>query len=324
MTFRGLIVAGLAAIGAISHAFAQEAIPRTQEGHPDFQGYWSNEFLTPLERIEGATSLVVTDAEAETLVEGIIVTRGAEKFDPGAAFPEARQLAKVKGGWRTSQVIDPPDGKLPLTQEALAIRNSFPKSDARATDNPEDRAFSERCLAGPSRAPILSPVEGMYNQIIQTPAYLIFLADHYAELRAIGIGAQPRPADLVSWAGDSTAKWEGDTLVVETTHARAEEMVRRGGVMVGPQSRVIEHFQLISSDELLYQFTIEDPAIYNLPWTAEYSFTRTNSPVYEFACHEGNYGFANILLGSREVERHAAVAASLKKPKPKAKSRAKR
>jgi hypothetical protein len=262
-------------------AFAQGTdIPRTFDGHPDFQGYWSNEFLTPLERIQGASALIVTDAEAETLVAGIIATRGAEKFDPGAAFPEARQLAKVKGAWRTSQVIDPADGKLPLTPEGLAIRNGFPKNDARATDNPEDRAFSERCLAGPSRAPILSPVEGMYNQIVQTPAFLVFLADHYAELRTIGIGAQPRPAGLVSWAGDSTAKWEGDTLVVETTHARAaDEMVRRGGVLVGPQSRVVEHFQLISPDELLYQFTVEDPANYTLPWTAEYSFMRTNSPV---------------------------------------------
>ena len=314
----------IAIVAAVSFAFAScpanaqgTDIPRTSDGHPDFEGYWSNEFLTPLERIEGAAALVVTDAEAETLAAGIIATRRAEKFDPGAAFPEARQLAKVKGAWRTSQVIDPPDGKLPLTPEAMTIRDAFPKNDARATDNPEDRAFSERCLAGPSRTPILSPVEGMYNQIVQTPGFLVFLADHYAELRAIGIGGRPRPADLVSWAGDSTAKWEGDTLVVVTIHARSDEMVRRGGLLVGPQSRVIEHFQLISADELLYQFTIEDPAIYNKPWTAEYSFTRTNSPVYEFACHEGNYGLVNILLGSREVERHAAVASSLKGPKPK-------
>ncbi len=318
MMVRGFILAALVATGAAAQAQTPD-IPRTADGHPDFQGYWSNEFLTPLERIEGATSLIATDDEAKTLVAGIIAQRATEKFDPGGAFPEARQLAKVKGAWRTSQVIDPPDGKLPLTPEGLAIRNAFPKNDARATDNPEDRAFSERCLAGPSRAPILSPVEGMYNQIVQTPAFLVFLADHYAELRAIGIGAGPRPAGLVSWAGDSTAAWEHDTLVVETIHARADEMVRRGGLLIGPQSRVIEHFKLISPDELLYQFTVEDPTIYAGPWSAEYSFTRTQSPVYEFACHEGNYGFANILLGSRETERHAAVEASRKKPKPKAK-----
>jgi hypothetical protein len=98
-------------------------------------------------------------------------------------------------------------------------------------------------------------------------------------------------------------------------------MLRRGGVVVGPQSRVIERFQLISADELLYRFTIEDPAIYNRPWTAEYAFTRTASPVYEFACHEGNYGLAYILQTSREAERRARAAAALKKPAPKIKAK---
>ncbi len=317
---RFMFLAAFATSGAHAHAQVPD-IPRTAEMRPDFQGYWSNEFLTPVERIEGATSLVASDTEAKSLVAGIIAERGKEKFDPGAAYPEARQLAKVKGEWRTSQVIDPPDGKLPLTPEGLAIRNVFPKSDARTIDNPEERANSERCLAGPSRAPILTPVEGMYNQIIQTPGFFVFLADHYAELRVVGIGAGHRPSALVSWAGDSTAVWDRDTLVVETTHARSEEMVRRGSVVVGPQSRVIERFRLLSADELLYQFTIDDPAVYDRPWTAEYSFTRTTAPVYEFACHEGNYGLFYVLQTGREAERGALADAVQKKPGPKAKAK---
>ncbi len=310
MTIRLVLLAAVMAACGVAHA--QPVIPRTTDGHPDFQGYWSNEFLTPVERIEGAKSLAVSDAEAKLLVDGIIAERGKEKFDPGAAYPEAKQLAKVKGEWRTSQVIDPPDGKLPLMPEAQAIRKAFPKMDARATDNPEERANSERCLSGPSRAPILTPVEGMFNQIVQTQDFLVFLADHYAELRMIGIGAAHRPPQLVPWTGDSTAAWDGDTLVVETVHARAEEMVRRGGVVVGPQSRVIEHFQLISANELLYQFTIEDPAIYDRPWKAEYSFTRTDAPVYEFACHEGNYGLAGIFTGARLTEARTSKAKARK------------
>jgi hypothetical protein len=282
-------------------AHAQQTIPRTPDGRPDFQGYWSNEFLTPLERLEGATSLVVSDAEAKKLVQGIQTRRSEEKFDPGVAFPEAKQLAKVHGDWRTSLIVDPPTGKLPVTPEGKKLLAEFPGLDARATNNPEERAFSERCLAGPSRAPIMIPVESMFNEIVQTQGFLVFHSDHYSELRLIGIGAQHRRPELVAWQGDSVATWDGDTLVVETTNSRAEETVRNR-LVIRPQSRVVEHFRLISADELLYQFTIEDPAIYDRPWMAEYSFSRTSSPVYEFACHEGNYGLSNILAGARITE----------------------
>lgn len=298
---------GLALL-AHAPALAQAAIPRTTDGRPDFQGYWSNEFLTPLERIEGATSLTASDADARRLVEGIVASRATEKLDPGVAFPEARLLARVNGEWRTSMIVDPPDGKLPLTPLGVDLRAAFPALNARTANNPEERANSERCLAGPNRSPILPPVEGMYNQIVQTQGFVMFLADHYGELRIIGVGAARRPAELVSWAGDSTAAWDGDTLVIETAGARSEEMVRRGGLVVRPQSRVIERLRLISADELLYRFTIEDPAVYSRPWTAEYSFTRTSLPVHEFACHEGNYGLANILLGARVIEQRAARA----------------
>jgi len=293
-----LLGVALAACGPIE---AQTPAPRTPEGRPDFQGYWSNEFLTPLERLEGATSLTVSDADAKVLVEGIQTRRSKEKFDPGVAFPEAKQLAKVRGEWRTSLIVDPPDGKLPVTPEGKKLLAAFPGLDARTSDNPEERAFAERCFAGPSRAPIVVPVEGMFNEIVQTPGFLVFHADHYSALRVIGIGARHRDPALVAWEGDSVASWDGDVLVVETTNSRADEPVRNR-LVVRPQSRVVERFRLISANELLYQFTIEDAAIYDRPWMAEYSFTRTNSPVYEFACHEGNYGLANMLAGARVTE----------------------
>lgn len=286
--------------GANAHAQMSD-IPRTAEGRPDFQGYWSNEFLTPLERIEGATAVVASDAEAKTLVEGILAQRSKHQFEAAAAYPEATQLAKVKGEWRTSLVVDPPDGVLPLSPAGKALRAAFPVQDNRPTDSYEDRSNTERCFGGPSRAPIMVPVEGMFNQIVQTPVFLVFHADHYSDLRVVGIGAKHRAPELVAWAGDSIADWDGDTLVVETSNTRPDELVRNR-LVVRPQSRVVERFQLISADELLYQFTIEDPAIYDRPWTAEYSFTRTSLPTYEFGCHEGNYGLANILSGARMTE----------------------
>ena len=308
-----------ALVASCAPAFAQPPeIPRTAEGRPDFHGYWTNEFLTPLERITGATAVVASDAEARTLVDGILAERATNKFEDAAAFPEARQLARVNGEWRTSLVTDPPNGTLPLTPHGQDLRKAFPTFEVRTADNHEERSNTERCFGGPSRTPIMVPLEGMYNQIVQTDDFVVFLADHYADLRMIGIGASHRPADVVGWVGDSVANWDGDTLVVvETINLRPDEPVRNR-LVFSAQSRVIERLRLISADELLYQFTIEDPAIYDRPWMGEYSFMRTTLPVHEFACHEGNYGLPNILLGARrEDERQAEAEAGAKKAKTK-------
>ena len=308
-----------ALVASCASAYAQPPeIPRTAEGRPDFHGYWTNEFLTPLERITGATAVVASDAEARTLVDGILAQRGADKFEDAVAFPEARQLARVNGEWRTSLVTDPPNGTLPLTPHGQDLRKAFPTFEVRTADNHEERSNTERCFGGPSRTPIMVPLEGMYNQIVQTDDFVVFLADHYADLRMIGIGASHRPADVVGWVGDSVANWDGDTLVVvETINLRPDEPVRNR-LVFSAQSRVIERLRLISADELLYQFTIEDPAIYDRPWMGEYSFMRTTLPVHEFACHEGNYGLPNILLGARrEDERQAEAEAGAKKAKTK-------
>lgn len=316
MRFVGFVVAALAVAFGAAHAQPAD-IPRTSEGRPDFHGVWSNEFLTTLERINGATSVAVSDEEARRLINDILTERAKDKFEDAAAFPEARQLARVKGEWRTSQVVEPADGLLPLTEQGSALRAAFPPLTGRTADNYEERANTERCLAGPSRAPIIVPQEGMYNQIVQTQDYLLFFPDHYNDLRIIGIGAKHRAPELVAWAGDSIAHWDGDTLVVETTGFKPVEPVRHR-LVFGPASRVIERYQLISADELLYQFTIEDPAYYAKPWLAEYSFKRSNLQVHEFACHEGNYGLPGILLGERRV---AELKATSAEPTPKTKAK---
>ncbi|OYX49048.1 MAG: hypothetical protein B7Y90_09010 [Alphaproteobacteria bacterium 32-64-14] len=309
----------LLAFVLIPAAYAQASdIPRTADGRPDFQGYWSNEFLTPLERIKGASALVISDAEAETLVDGIRAERATDKFEEATAVPEAKQLARVRGEWRTSLIFDPPDGLLPLTPRGQAQRAAFPVMNDRTAGNPEERGNTERCLAGPSRAPILIPVEGMFNQIVQTPDAFVFLPDHFNDVRIVRIGGKHGPAELTSWVGDSIANWDGDTLVVETTHLRPDESARQRVVM-GPQSRVVERFRYVSPNELLYQFTIEDFALYAQPWKAEYSFTRTTLPPHEFGCHEGNHGLEGILRGARVAEERAIREQSNNQPAPKAK-----
>ena len=283
-------------------AFAQQAIPRTADGHPDFQGIWSAKGLTPLERIPGASGLVVDDEEHARLV-GAIRARArspqmAAAIDPNLLAADVKTLTRVGGEWRSSWITDPPDGKLPLTAEGKRLRDT-----AYSLTDPEARDPWERCLVGTGRAPMWSvPVENI-RQIVQTPASLLIYTEEGADTRIIGIGASHRPAAIKSRLGDSIGRWEGDTLVVETlnqidNYAPFPTMPQS----VRIQSKIVEHFSLLSPDEILYRFTIEDPAVYSAPWNAEYSLHREHTTAYENGCHEGNYSLPNILRTERLKE----------------------
>ena len=275
------------AVGCSSPALAQQQLPRTADGHPDFQGVWSAKGLTPLERIPGASGLVVSDEEHARLV-GAIRARARSPamravIDPNLLEADVKTLTRVGDEWRTSWITDPPDGKLPLTTEGKRLRDMpYPLTD------PEARGPWERCLVGTGLAPMWSvPVENI-RQIVQTSADLVIYTEEGADTRIIGIGAPHRPAAIKSRLGDSTARWDGDILVVETLNqidnyapfATMPQSVR-------VQSRIVEHFSLLSPNEILYRFTIEDPALYSAPWSAEYSFHREHTTAYENGCHEG-------------------------------------
>ena len=297
------VIAALLAIACAAPTSAQEPIPRTANGHPDFQGVWSAKGLTPLERIPGATGLVVSDEEHARLV-GAIRARARSPametvIDPNLIAADVKTLNRVGGEWRSSWITDPPDGKLPLTAEGKRLRDHvFTLSD------PEARNPWERCLAGTGIAPLWSvPVENI-RQIVQTPANLVIYTEEGADTRIIGIGASHRPAAIKSRLGDSTARWEGDVLIVETLN-QIDNYALFGTMpqSVRVQSRIIERFSLLSADEILYRFTIEDPELYSSPWIAEYSFHREDTAAYENGCHEGNYSLPNILRTERLKER---------------------
>jgi hypothetical protein len=175
-------------------------------------------------------------------------------------------------------------------------------------DGPEDRLTWERCLAGMGQAPMLYGwgVAGM-RRIVQTGDALVIHSEGGGETRIIRIGGAPLPDGMSSFIGDSVGRWEGDTLVVETTGFRADDQFRMSvsdrPIMVAPTSKVVERFERVSATELNYRFTVEDEAIYAKPWLAEYAMMASAAPMYEFACHEGNYGLANILSGQRAIER---------------------
>jgi hypothetical protein len=319
MKLRLACLAMLAFLGAAG-ASAQAPIPRTPEGKPDFQGVWENRWLTRMERGGAASALTVTPEQADAIVKSLrAMARQVAQLanDPEAGDPDAHSLAVVRGEHRTRMLIAPEEGALPYTPEALKeVQKHQAWFGQRAMrglgEGPEDRLMWERCLAGMGQAPMLYGwgVASM-RRIVQTKDALVIWSEAGGETRIIRIGGEKRPEALTSFIGDSVARWEGDTLVVETTGLRADDRFRNSvfdrPIMVGPKSKVVERFERVSDTELNYRFTVEDPAIYAKPWMAEYSMMASTAPVFEFACHEGNYGLANILSGQRQIERRAAT-----------------
>ncbi|MFT3723359.1 MAG: hypothetical protein QM773_07200 [Hyphomonadaceae bacterium] len=296
------LAAILSAIACALPALAQTALPRTRDGHPDFQGVWSAKGLTPLERIPGASGLVVGDEEQAKLV-GLIRDRARSPamgavIDPNLLAADVKTLTRVGGEWRSSWITDPADGKLPLSAEGKRLRDL-----AYALTDPEARNPWERCLVGTGLAPLWSvPVENI-RQIVQTADHVVIYTEEGADTRIIGVNAMHRPAAIKSRLGDSVARWEGDVLVVETlneidNYAPFATMTQS----VREQSRIIERFSLLSPDEILYRFTIEDDVLYTAPWSAEYSLHREHTAAYENGCHEGNYSLPNILRTERLKE----------------------
>lgn len=321
------VVAWLA-IGASASASAQQAAynPPRIDGRPDLTGEWSNQWLTPLEATPISRSLSVSPAQAKMLVglmRSAAKSIGEAGLDPEAVDPDSSSLAIVRGEHRTRLVIDPPDGLLPYTPEAQKLVQAqqalFRRQvQGQEADNPEQRMSWERCIQAMGQAPLLITWSiAMNRRLVQTPDALVIWSEAGGETRIVRIGGKPLPAAVRSYLGDSVGHWEGDTLVVETTGFKPEDQYRLSivgrPVMVAPASKVVERFTRIAAGELLYQFTVVDPAIYAKPWQAEYSMTSSEARTYEFGCHEGNYGLPNILKGARAAERTKAAAA---KPNP--------
>ncbi len=213
----------------------------------------------------------------------------------------------MRGERRTRLVVLPADGALPLTAEAKAAIEAEDKAEDKKDDY-EQRPSGERCLVLSGNPPIHAVVSYNRLQFIQTPGYIVVHNENGDEARIIPFASAHKPPGPTSWYGDSIARWEGDTLVIETIRNNPLDHVR--GLMskfvVNPDSKVIERYTRLSADELLYQFTIEDPKAYAAPWLAEFSFYATDTGMYPSSCHEANYSLPNILMGQRVADLHAA------------------
>ena len=303
------------------------AIPRASEGRPDFTGTWTSAFAPQaMERLTGATTLVVSEEEAMKLVAAIQQRRAANRtavYDPDDDTIILSNLPRVGGEWRTSVITEPADGKLPLTpawRDRAQKANEAMQRHGRGqtlSEGPEELPYNERCLGGPGRAPLSPAPIPVLRQIVQTPDHLMILSETlFGESRIARIGATPGPTAIVSFNGNSIARWDGEELVVETTGMSDARPVRGGSIVVRAAARVIERFRLTSPDTILYRFTVEDPEVYTAAWSAEYELYRSDERIFEAACHEANYGLSNILSGAREIERRAASAAKPKAGKP--------
>lgn len=308
-----LVVAGAAAF-AQKPAAPQKTTLRTSWGHPDLQGIWDFATITPLERPkELAGKEVLSAEEAAEFEQKTLQQRNPDRRDGGAQADVGRAYnqfwwdygTKVVGSKRTSLIVDPPDGRVPaLTPEGQKRADARNAVRQRSAHGPEDRNLWERCILGGNTGPPMAP--GPYNnlvQIFQTRNQVVILNEMINDARIVPLDGRPHlPANIRQWRGDSRGHWEGDTLVVDTTNFRDETNFR------GASSRlhVVERFRRVDSDTLLYEFTVEDPLTWTKPWSAAIPMQKSEGPLFEYACHEGNYGMFNILTGARAEEKGAA------------------
>jgi len=331
-------IAAVLAFGVVAASAAAAAPPakpwsppRTSYGKPDLTGVWSNASVTQLTRPATVPKLVVDDAEADKLAKAnpfvkLIESeegpsnlndnllkdensdRGYNAFwvDPG------RTLARVKGEWRTSWIVEPANGQLPLSD---AGRKMLQQARAERTEHlyagPEYLPLPERCMIGFSGAGGPGMLNTIYNnnyQIVQTPDAVVIDVEMVHDARVIPLFktkaealAHHKPAAITPFLGDAVGWWDGDTLIVDTVNVNAEQ-ARQGPIPLSPKGHVTERFTRASKDQIFYEFQVDDPVYYTQPWRAEEGLNARKEHVYEYACHEGNYAMAGILGGARRQE----------------------
>ena len=323
----GLCLASAAA-GVLSPTAAQQwVVPRTPHGHPDLQGNWTNGTLTPFQRPEGQGAVLTPD-EVERIEGGFAerVRAGSAPSDPDRSPPPVTgrigrsyneiyydrggQVIRVDGEPRSSIITVPPTGRRPplsaegrrREQDISQFRGQFGQFD-----HPELRPLIERCLLFDQNAgPPMLPNAGYNNNytIIQTADYVLIYAEVVHDARIIKLEKHPLPDQVRPWMGYSWGRWEGNTLVVETTNFHPLHTLR--GISPSEGLKVIERFTRVDEETIHYEFTIDDPATYTEPWAGEIPLRRFDDVLYEYACHEGNYALANILSGARYLETQSA------------------
>jgi len=308
-----LILVVLALASLASPGIRAQGINRTPDGHPDLQGTWLNNTATPLERprdLNGRaafTEAEAADYEKRYQLDRTVAISRNKSFELDAAGDlDTYEPGPLLPGRRTSMINDPADGSVPaLTSEGrrlLTERNEH--LDKHYAENPEDLTFAERCLivANTHIPPLLPAFYNNTLQIMQTRDSVVFLSEQIHDARVISLTRTTHlPSSIRRWAGDSIGRWEGNTLVVDTTNFSGKTTLRGSGLGL----HLIERFSLSNTNTLKYEFTVDDPAVFTRSWSADSQMSRTSDAMYEFACHEANYSMGYILSGARFSEKQA-------------------
>jgi putative lipoic acid-binding regulatory protein len=321
--FSPLLLISLSATNAIAQDYA---VPKTEWGVPNFHGVWKHATIMPFERsVELGEKRAYTEEEALVL-EGAVQQKfeaANEPLSPDRAPPEvgealpslgnydlfwredAKFIPTIDGEFRTSAITDPPNGRMPERVAGFSERMSARPANRRGrnSDGPEGRGLGERCLLnGNFGSPVMRP--SIYNSHLlfnQSPGYISITTEMAHDTRIIKITDDHNPAAQTQrkWMGSSIGRWEGDTLVVETTHFNNWQTLY--GVPT-ENLTVVETFRRDSNNKMIYGFTVNDPTVFTAQFSGEYALSRINEEIYEYACHEGNYGMTGILGGARRLE----------------------
>jgi hypothetical protein len=302
--------------GSPANAQAAWKAPRTSHGAPDLQGLWTNATATPLERPAAFDGPTTTEERAAAFAKSSGETflndnsdgiggRQSEWWEVGDS------MLRINGEVRTSVIVEPASGKMPYSAEGRAKLARSQSDMLQVYDHPEARPSPERCLTGGSGstgAPVFTARYNGHYQIVQTEDHLVISMEQNRQLRIIPLRPEPRSAAR-QWAGHSVGRWDGDTLVVETEGFMPGDAYKpASAIYVSENAKVTERFTRISPTEILYQFTIEDPAIFTRTWRGEQLFYTATTRAFEVACHEGNYSLTGILAGGRAMDRRKATA----------------
>jgi hypothetical protein len=311
MTFRFAASVGVVAATAAA-ALAAQTAPSRGFGERDLQGIWTNATATPLERpAEFVDKEFLTDAEAVAFERRVRERNDADRRETDAEADLAtgyndlfwERGRRVVSTRRTSLVVDPKEGRVPpLT--AQAEKDAATRAEARRlrpADGPEDRSLADRCIVRGTSGPPMLPAGYSNNyRFVQTSDVVVILVEMIHDARIIPLDARPHLGrNIRQLLGDARGRWEGRTLVVETTNFTDRTNFRGSGQNL----RVTERFTRADPDTLLYQFTVEDPQSFTRPWSGEIPMKKVDGPIFEYACHEGNYSMANILSAARHEEK---------------------
>jgi hypothetical protein len=298
---------------AKSNAPSNYTPPRTPDGQPSLEGFWNSATYTPFERpanLKDKQYFTPEEAAAfEKTRQQAFESQAPDDIHYDNAIWQSEKTGRGLQSLRTSLVIDPPDGHVPPQTEEAVKRNAAIQAARRTMGGPYDkvqnRPLAERCIVWPHEGPPMQPVGYFSNlQFVQGPGYVVVIQEMIHNARVIPLDNRPHPGPgIQQYYGHSTGHWDGDTLVVETTNFTDKTAFRGSSSSL----KVTERIRRTGPETITYQATMEDPHTWAVPWTIEYLMTKTDDPIFEYACHEGNYGMRNIMSAVRKQEAEEAT-----------------